>query len=196
MKKQQALLVVDVQNDFCPGGRLAVSEGDKIVPVLNKYIRLFSKKGLPVLASRDWHPKKTRHFKNFGGAWPIHCVERTKGARFHSRLMLPKSTIIISKGMSAELDGYSAFQAVDSRGRSLSSILDSLGVEELYVGGLATDYCVKASVLSALRAGLKVKLLSDAVKGVNKKDARQAIKEMIVSGAKQTSIRRLNKNIY
>jgi len=97
MERTKALLIVDVQNDFCPGGKLAVSEGDKIVPVLNKYIRLFSKKKLPIFASRDWHPRKSKHFKDFGGNWPIHCVQRTKGARFHPRLQLPKNTTIISE---------------------------------------------------------------------------------------------------
>ncbi|MCM8792549.1 MAG: isochorismatase family protein, partial [Candidatus Omnitrophica bacterium] len=109
LKLKKALLIVDLQNDFCPGGRLAVPRGDKIVPIINKYIKLFSKNKLPIFASRDWHPKRTTHFKKFGGLWPVHCVQNTKGAQFHPKLRLPQETIIISKGMSPQKDSYSAF---------------------------------------------------------------------------------------
>src|SRR3990172_5062826 len=95
MTKSSALVIVDVQNDFCPGGALPVPEGDKVVPVLNKYIQRFQKAGLPIYASRDWHPEKTKRFKAFGGLWPPHCVQGTKGAAFHPDLKLPKDTIIL-----------------------------------------------------------------------------------------------------
>ena len=193
MKWKKALLIVDVQNDFCPGGALAVPGGDKIIPSLNKYIKIFSKKKLPIFASRDWHPRKTLHFKKFGGAWPQHCIQNTKGAAFHPRLKLPRQAILLYKGMDPAKDSYSAFQAQDSGGRGLLNLLKRLGVKELYVGGLATDYCVKSSVLDALKNGLRVKLLTDAIKGVNLslKDSEQAIIEMVRRGAKKTRLKDL-----
>lgn len=192
MKLKKALLVVDVQNDFCPGGSLAVPEGDIIIPNINKYMEIFSKNKLPIFASRDWHPKKTAHFKKFGGAWPVHCVQDTKGAKFHPKIKLPKETIILSKGMEPEKDSYSAFQAQDSNGMELLSLLKYLGVEEIYIGGLATDYCVKSSAIDALKNGFKVKILEDAIKGVNLKpaDSEEAIKEMLRNGAKKDNLKR------
>lgn len=187
MKLKRALLVVDVQNDFCPGGALAIPQGDKVVPVLNKYIRKFCEEKLPVFFSRDWHPKKTVHFKKFGGTWPAHCVQETKGAEFHPKLKIPKEAIILSKGMLPQEDSYSAFQAQDQNGTSFLNLLKIFGITELYIGGLATDYCVRFSAIDALKNGFKVKLLIDAVKGVNlkSKDSEEAINEMIKSGAKE-----------
>jgi len=189
MKLKKALLIVDVQNDFCPGGALAVRKGDRIVPVLNKYIKVFSREKLPIFASRDWHPKETKHFKQFGGLWPKHCIQNTKGARFHPELKLPEETIILSKGMDPDKDSYSAFQAIDSNGTDFLQLLKALGINELFVGGLATDYCVKSSVLDALKSGLKVNLLIDAIEGVNirPKDSEDAIEEMVIRGAKKTT---------
>jgi len=186
LKLKKALLIVDVQNDFCPGGSLAVPKGEQIISILNKYLSLFKKNKLPIFASRDWHPEKTKHFKEYGGLWPKHCVENSKGAEFHSKLKLPKETIILSKGMDSEKDSYSAFQAFDSNGTEFINLLKIFGVDELFVGGLATDYCVKSSVLDALKLGFKVKLLIDACRGVdiNPTDSQQAIKEMISSGAR------------
>lgn len=189
MRQGQALLIVDVQNDFCPGGALAVAEGDRVVPVLNQYIALFSRDHLPVFASRDWHPARTSHFKDFGGAWPVHCVQNTRGAAFHSKLKLPPQAVIISKGMDPDKDSYSAFQAFDQKGRPFLSVLKELKVEELLIGGLATDYCVKASVLDAL-AHVKVDLLMDAIRGVNlnPEDSTKAVEEMIAKGARQRTL--------
>lgn len=192
MKLKKALLIVDVQNDFCPGGTLAVPEGDKIIANLNKYIKIFSQKKLPIFASRDWHPKKTKHFKKFGGLWPAHCVQNTKGAQFHPKLKLPKETIILSKGMNPEEDSYSAFQAEDLNGMSFLNLLKIFGIEELYVGGLATDYCVKSSVIDALKNGFKIKILMDAIRGVDLKkgDSKKAIQEMTENGAKKITLRK------
>ena len=186
------LLIVDVQNDFCPGGALAVAQGDRVVPVLNRYIEIFSKDKNPVIASRDWHPRQTKHFKECGGVWPVHCVQNTPGAAFHPALKLPPRTIIVSKGMDPEKDSYSAFQAIDERGQPLLEILKDLDVKELWIGGLATDYCVKASVLDALKY-FKVDLLVDAVKGVNIKpdDSQKAMEEMIKSGAIKITLKEL-----
>jgi len=189
MKK--ALLVVDVQNDFCPGGALPVPGGDKVVPVLNKYIKLFSQKKLPIFFSRDWHPKKTAHFEKFGGVWPAHCVQETKGAAFHPKLKIPKEAVILSKGMDPGQDSYSAFQGCDDNGQSFFNLLQISGVQELYVGGLATDYCVKSSVLDALKNGLKVTVLMDAIRGVNLKpdDSADAVKEIVAKGVKRGSLK-------
>lgn len=193
MKLKKALLVVDVQNDFCPGGALGVPEGDKIIPRLNKYVKIFSKNKLPVFASRDWHPVRTRHFRDFGGIWPVHCIQNTKGAAFHPKLKLPKEAILLYKGTDPEKDSYSVFQTEDASGMNFIKLLNRLGVKELYVGGLATDYCVKFSTIDALRQGFKVKLLMDAIKGVNLKphDSEKAVKEMIKKGAKKITLKNM-----
>jgi nicotinamidase/pyrazinamidase len=193
LKLKKALLVVDVQNDFCPGGALAVRDGDMIVAVLNKYIRFFHAKQLPVFLSRDWHPKKTKHFKKFGGTWPVHCVQETRGAAFHPKLNFLREAIVLSKGMDPGQDSYSAFAGTDRQGTSLGVFLRMFGVTDLYVGGLATDYCVKQTVLDALKDGFKVTLLVDAVKGVNVRptDAEDAIKEMVACGAKKLTLDKL-----
>ena len=195
MKKNSALLIVDVQNDFCQDGALAVPEGDAIIPVLNKYIQLFSSGSLPVFASRDWHPKKTAHFNEFGGSWPPHCVQDTPGARFHAVLRLPGDAIIMSKGMDPEADSYSAFQAVDEKGNAFADLLKKFSIKELFVGGLATDYCVRWTVLDALKFGLRVFLLMDAIRGVNvrEKDSEAAIEEMVSMGAKKITIEKLSR---
>lgn len=191
MKIKKALLIVDVQNDFCPGGALGVPEGDKIVPYINKYIKIFSKKKLPIFATRDCHPIKTKHFKDFGGVWPVHCIQNTRGAQFYPKLRLPKETILLYKGIYPEKDGYSAFEAENENGMSFLSLLKRLSVQEIYISGLAIDYCVKFSTSDALKQGFKVKLLMDAVKGVNLRpnDSERAIKEMVKKGAKKITLK-------
>ncbi|MDD5730771.1 MAG: bifunctional nicotinamidase/pyrazinamidase [Candidatus Omnitrophica bacterium] len=186
MKLKKALLVVDVQNDFCPGGKLAVAKGDKIIPAINKCIKIFSAKGLPVFLTRDWHPEKTAHFKKFGGVWPEHCIQNTKGAEFHPKLKFPKEAIILSKGMDPGKDSYSAFHAQDHNGREFSLLLRMFGITEIFIAGIATDYCVKFSSLDALKEGLKIYVLADAVKGVDLKpqDSENALKEISGRGAK------------
>ncbi len=183
---RDALLLVDIQNDFCPGGALAVPDGDRIVPIANWYARLFERRGLPVFASRDWHPERTTHFQSGGGVWPPHCVQDTHGAALHPNLSLPEGAVVVSKGMDPEQDSYSAFQAVTAEGEPLSVALADRGVERLFVGGLATDYCVRASVLDALHQGLQVFLLEDAVKGIdlNPGDIARAVAEMEENGAR------------
>ena len=195
MKLRQALIIVDVQNDFCLDGALAVPEGDRIVPVLNKYIRVCKSRKIPVFATRDWHPPKTKHFKKFGGLWPSHCVQQSKRAQFHPGLRLPKNAIFVSKGMDPELDGYSAFDAVNEQGVSLLNLLKILRVQKLLIGGLATDYFVKFSVLDALKKGFSVGLLMDAIKGVNINfdDSKKAIIKIVKKGAKRLTINRFLK---
>jgi nicotinamidase/pyrazinamidase len=195
MKKNCALLIVDVQNDFCPDGKLAVPEGDAIVPVLNRYISIFSRNKWPIFASRDWHPKQTAHFNKFGGQWPEHCIQDSAGAKFHSVLRLPENAIILSKGMDPDKDSYSAFQAVDSRGNVFPHLLNSYSINELFVGGLATDYCVRWSVVDALKFGFKVTLLADAIKGIDlkPKDSEAAIEEMVSLGAKKMTFEKFSR---
>lgn len=180
-----ALVVVDLQNDFCPGGALGVKEGDKVVTVINAYIEKFTAAGLPVIATRDCHPPKTSHFKEFGGLWPVHCVEGTRGAEFHPALVLPDGTVIITKGDRPDEDAYSCFQGRDPAGRTFAEILRGEGVFHIYLGGLATDYCVKDTALDAAREGFKVTLLADAVAGVDLRpgDSEKALEEIIESGA-------------
>jgi nicotinamidase/pyrazinamidase len=180
-----ALLIVDVQNDFCPGGSLAVAGGHKVVPILNRYAETFAAAGRLVIADRDWHPGRTTHFVQFGGAWPPHCVQGTHGAEYHPDLELPPETVHVVKGLGAEEDAYSVFQGHDATGRSLATVLGEHGIRKLYVGGLATDYCVRFTVLDALKAGLEVVVLEDAVRGVNVEpgDADRALEEMRAAGA-------------
>jgi nicotinamidase/pyrazinamidase len=185
MEEKAALVIVDVQNDFCPGGSLPVAEGDKVVAVLNRHIEKFFSAGLPIFATRDWHPANTRHFNTGGGQWPPHCVQDTEGGKFHPALALPKSAVVVSKGVSPDADSYSGFEATDAAGTGVAERLRGMGVERLFVGGLATDYCVKFTVLDGLKEGFKVTLLEDAVRGVNLRpdDSDRAIDEMVRAGA-------------
>jgi len=193
MKTKKALVVVDVQNDFCPGGSLAVPKGDSIIPRLNRYITYFSQRRLPIFFSRDWHPVKSRHFKDFGGIWPVHCLRNSSGAAFHPKLKIPKGAILIYKGMDPDKDSYSVFQAEDDEGTSFEKLLALMGIKELYFAGLATDYCVKYSCQDALKKGFKAKILLDAVKGVNlrPKDSEEAIAYLKKMGAKTLTFKKL-----
>ncbi len=180
-----ALLIVDVQNDFCPGGALAVAEGDQVVPVLNRLAERAVALGLPVYASRDWHPVESAHFARRGGKWPVHCVAGTEGARLHPGLRLPRGAMIVTKGTAETDEGYSAFEGVIAgRGRLIDD-LRARGVSRLIVGGLATDYCVRVSVLDALRQGLDVTVVADAVRAVDVEpgDGQRALTEMQAAGA-------------
>ena len=183
--KRAALLIVDVQVDFCPGGNLPVAGGDEVVPVLNGYVGLFRARGLPVFASRDWHPAASSHFRTHGGIWPVHCVRGTAGARYHPGLELPVDAIVVSKGTDPGADGFSSFDGVDENGVPLADCLRESGVECLFVGGLATDYCVKHTVLDGLAKGFAVTLLVDAARGVDLEpgDSAEAIREMVKAGA-------------
>ncbi len=184
--KRDALLVVDVQNDFCPEGALGVREGDRVVPVLNRYIARFRDAGAPVFLTRDWHPPKTKHFQAYGGVWPPHCVQGTPGAAFHPALVVPPEAVIVSKGMDPEQDAYSAFQAEDPQGQPFPVVLKARGVRRLFLGGLATDYCVKETTLDAARQGFEVIVLVDAVRAVDLApgDGDRAITAMREAGAR------------
>jgi nicotinamidase/pyrazinamidase len=178
-ENRKALIVVDVQNDFCPGGSLAVADGDEVVAPLNELVKDFLDRGEPVFKTRDWHPARTKHFAKYGGTWPVHCVQDTRGAEFHADLIDDPRITIISKGKDESADGYSGFD-----GTNLAQLLREKGVAEVWVGGLATDYCVKHTVLDARREGFEVKALADAMRAVNlnPNDGRQAIEEMKAAG--------------
>ena len=179
-EKKKALIVVDVQNDFCPGGSLAVANGDEVIAPLNKLMKAFLDRGQPVFKTRDWHPATAKHFAAYGGVWPVHCVQRTRGAEFHPELFDDPRIAIISKGIDESADGYSGFD-----GTNLAQILREQGIEEVWVGGLATDYCVKHTVLDAIQQGFEIKALADAMRAVNvnPNDGAEAIAEMRAAGA-------------
>ena len=192
----KALVIVDVQNDFCPGGTLAVAGGDRVAAPLARLAARCAAAGLPVFASRDWHPPDTAHFQDAGGPWPAHCVRDTPGAELHPDLVLPPEAVLLSKGVDPQADGYSAFEARDEAGRDLVELLRAAGVDHLLVGGLATDYCVRATALAALARGLRVSLLTDAVAGVNVQpgDAQRAVEEMVAAGAQLTTTDQVGLN--
>lgn len=169
----KALLIVDVQNDFCPGGSLAVATGDKVVPVINRMLGRFD----VIVASKDWHPAGSVHFKQ----WPPHCVKDSPGAEFHPQLLRGKIQQVFLKGTQDKDDGYSAFEASNL---DLKTYLKQADITELYVVGLATDYCVKASALDAAKNGFRTFVVTDAVAAVNVKpdDGSNALNDMKLSG--------------
>lgn len=191
----RALLVVDVQNDFCPGGALPVPDGDAVVPVANEYVRLFAAHGYQIYFSRDWHPERTSHFMAQGGPWPPHCVRETHGAAFRAGLLVPSEAHVISKGTDADSDGYSAFQGHDENGRPFAGALARAGVDTLYVAGLATDYCVRSSVLDAAAIGLSTVLLTDAVRGIDDARSDAAVAEMVGRGARLATLADLRQEL-
>jgi nicotinamidase/pyrazinamidase len=175
-----ALVVVDLQNDFLPGGSLAVLGGDEIIPVINQYIGLFHAKGLPIFTTQDWHPADHCSFKAEGGIWPVHCVADTHGSLFPEGLKLPDSTVSILKAVDKTKEAYSGFGGSD-----LNKRLKSANVKRLFIGGLTTDYCVLNTVKDALQNGFEVFFLIDAIRAVNvaPDDGKRAIDEMLALGA-------------
>ncbi|MDY3869155.1 MAG: bifunctional nicotinamidase/pyrazinamidase [Pyramidobacter sp.] len=178
--KKTALFIVDVQKDFCGGGALEVKNGDAVVPVCNKLISLAAEHGCVVFASRDWHPADHCSFKEFGGIWPVHCVAGTDGAQFHSELKLPVDAMIINKDTEPNECHYSALA-----GTQAAAIMHDAGITNLLVCGLATDYCVKNTLLDCLKEGFEVTLVSDACRAVNVEpdDEKKALDEMAAAGA-------------
>jgi nicotinamidase/pyrazinamidase len=172
-----ALIVVDVQIDFCPGGALPIDHGDEVVPVLNRWISGAAEAQIPVFASRDWHPRHHLSFAGSGGKWPVHCVQDSPGARFHPDLQLPGSAIVVTKGVRFDRDQYSAF---DQTG--LATELRRVGVRRVWVGGLAQDVCVRATALDARREGFDVILLTDATRPVTAAGGERANDEMRQAG--------------
>ena len=183
-----ALIVVDVQNDFLAGGNLAVASGEDVVPVLNHYIREFEAKALPIIVTRDWHPPDHCSFTAQGGVWPPHCIAGTHGAEFAPNLEVPGSATVISKATGVERDAYSGFDETN-----LNCELRDRDIHRLFVGGLATDYCVFNTVRDALSNRYEVFLLIDAVRAVNvqAEDGRRAIDEMVRRGARPVTLQSL-----
>lgn len=175
-----ALILVDVQNDFLPGGSLAVPHGDEVAPLLHEYLTLFEAHHLPVFATRDWHPVNHCSFRSQGGPWPVHCVAGSTGAAFAAALRLPLGTTVISKAQATDHEAYSGFEGTD-----LDARLRAAGVRRVFIGGLATDYCVLNTVKDALSRGFSVCLLRDAIRAVNVRpgDGSQAESEMLQAGA-------------
>ena len=182
---ETALILVDVQRDFCPGGALAVPEGDRVVAPLNRYVQIVQQRGGRIVASRDWHPPDHISFRSRGGPWPPHCIRGTEGAAFHPDLKLPAEARIVSKAQEPDEEAYSAFD-----GTGLASELEERGITTVLVGGLATDYCVKSTAVDALREGFRVWLLTDAVRAVdvNPGDGQRAIEEMLSAGAQPLTL--------
>lgn len=176
-----ALILVDIQNDFCPGGALGVNEGDQIVPAVNRLIPEFPL----VISTQDWHPENHISFKERGGPWPPHCVQDTRGAELHSDLKTDTIVHYFRKASSPDKDDYSEFAGKDDRGRSLDEVLRSHGVKKLYAVGLATDYCVLETVMDGLKHGYEVYAVTDAMRAVNVNpaDGEEALQKMASSGA-------------
>lgn len=176
-----ALVVVDVQKDFCPGGALAIRGGDQVVPVLNMYIKIFREAKAPIIFTRDWHPSDHSSFKSQGGVWPPHCIQNTEGAKFHLDLLVLPDGEIVSKAEKKD-EAYSFF-----KGTELARKLHQRGIRRLFVGGLATDYCIKETILDGLRYGFEVYHLDDASRGVNVDpgDSERALSMMVDRGAKR-----------
>ena len=173
-----ALLIVDVQRDFLPGGALAVPLGDEVVPVLSRVAAAFAAANRPVIASRDWHPADHCSFAAQGGPWPPHCVAGTDGAALDPGLHLPGGARIVDKATTADRDAYSAFEGTD-----LHDWLGKRQVVRLVVGGLATEYCVLSTARDALSLGYEVSLLTDAVRAIDPVAGQKAIDELRSLGA-------------
>lgn len=178
LREKDALLLVDVQRDFCPGGALPIERGDTVVPILNVWIRAASEAGVPIYASRDWHPSRHPSFAEFGGRWPPHCLQDSAGAAFHPDLALPPSSVVVTKGTRFDQDQHSAF---DQTG--LAAELARRGIDRVWVGGLAQDVCVRATVLDARTEGLEVVVITDATCPVSPEGGTRAHAEMLRAGA-------------
>jgi len=170
-----ALIVVDVQHDFLPGGALAVASGDRIFGPINALAPRFRR----VYATRDWHPADHSSYAQHGGPWPVHCVADTHGAAFDPRLQLEHVDVVVDKGTDRETDGYSGFAAT-----GLAEDLKANGVKRVFVCGLATDYCVKATALDAKSAGFATVVIADAAAAVDVTpgDEQRALDELAANG--------------
>ncbi|HQY58453.1 MAG: isochorismatase family protein [Nitrospira sp.] len=183
-----ALIIVDVQNDLLPGGALAVPGGQEVIPPLQRYLLLFIERGLPVFLTQNWHPPDHCSFHTQGGPWPQHCIAHTPGAQFPDSLQLPPTAVVISKGTDPTREAYSGFQ-----GTALHDRLQAARIVRLFIGGLATDYCVLETVRDARTLGYEVCLLVDAIRPVNvlPDDGRRAEEAMVLAGAIPLSLERL-----
>jgi nicotinamidase/pyrazinamidase len=177
-----ALIIVDVQRDFLPGGRLAVPAGDAIIPAVNRLAALFKARGLPIYATRDWHPADHCSFVEQGGSWPRHCVAGTSGAEKPDGLNLPSGSMVVVKAATADADAYSGFQ-----GTNLAELLKARACKRVFIVGLATDYCVSSTAADALKEGFEVVIFEDAVRAVDVKpgDGDRALAALVTQGARR-----------
>jgi nicotinamidase/pyrazinamidase len=178
LTRKSALVVVDMQEDFCEGGSLPVRGCRALVGKINNYIGYFRNAGLAVIATRDWHPPNHVSFKERGGPWPAHCVAGSRGAQFVEGLKLPEDVIVVSKATEPDIEAYSAFKLTP-----LHYVLAARGVRRLFITGVATDYCVKETAMEALKLGYEVIVLVDAVAGVSEETSRKALEELVSEGA-------------
>lgn len=178
LKSGDALLIVDVQKDFCPGGALPVEDGETIVPVINDWMYAAGAKNVPMYASRDWHPIGHISFKERGGPWPPHCIQDSDGAKFHPDLAFPASTVIVTKGVRFDQDQNSAF---DQTGLAVQLRRDR--IRRLWIAGLAEDVCVLATVLDGCREGFEVVLIANATRPITSESGEQARRQMEEAGA-------------
>lgn len=185
LQSGDALIVVDVQNDFLPGGSLTVPDGNAVIPVLNRYIAHFSESGLPIYASRDWHPLDHCSFDSQGGIWPVHCVAESAGASLAPDLELPDAAVIVDKATRRGKDAYSAFE-----GTTLEDDIRRNLCDRLFIGGLATDYCVLNTVRDAAALGFRIVVLRDAIRAVDvhEGDGAKAEAEMKQLGARMVTL--------
>ena len=177
LQRSDALIIVDVQNDFCPGGALPIEEGDRVVPVLNRWIEAARTSGAPIVASRDWHPAGHISFRERGGPWPAHCLQASWGAELRPDLKLPENFLLVDKGTMPGCDNYSDFEMT-----GLAEKLKQQGIRRIWVGGLALDVCVRATVLDALNEGFEVHLIKAATRPANAGAGARALHEMRAAG--------------
>jgi nicotinamidase/pyrazinamidase len=189
---KDALLIIDLQRDFMPGGRLAVEGADRIVPLLSRHAKRAARSGVPIFLTRDWHPRRHGSFAERGGPWPQHCVAGTTGAEFAGGFEIPMGSVVISKGSHPDRDAYSAFE-----GTELDERLRALGVERLFVGGIATDHCVLHTVRDALSRGYRVTVLADAIRAIDARpgDGARALGDMIERGARLHKVPKLEETV-
>ena len=189
MLGKSALILVDIQNDFCPGGALAVSHGDEVVDVVNRLMPLFPY----VVATQDWHPVNHISFQKQGGIWPPHCIQNTSGAELHAQINQREIDDYFHKAFTPEADAYSGFEGINQQSKSLDKALKEKGITAIYITGLATDYCVKATTLDGLKNDYKVYVVTDAVRAVNvnENDGEKALSEMQEQGARLVSSKEL-----
>ncbi|MEM2122724.1 MAG: nicotinamidase [Candidatus Bathyarchaeia archaeon] len=191
INKDSALIIVDVQRDFLPGGALPIPKGDEVIPALNEYVEIFKRMGGKIFATRDWHPVNHISFKSRGGPWPTHCVQGTRGAEFHEALKLPRDVIVISKATGPDMESYSGFAGTD-----LADMLRRNGIKRVFIGGLATEYCVKNTILDAVKEGFETYFLEDASRGIDLKpgDVEKAIGEMLKKGVLKIRISNIERD--
>lgn len=181
-KKGDALLIIDAQNDFFPGGALPVAEGDQIITTINNWLAARSDAGIPVFASRDWHPIDHCSFKEQGGPWPMHCVQNSKGAEIHSQINLPDDAIIVNTAYEPSKEAYSAFQGQTPDGLGLHEAMQKKDIKRIWLVGLAQDFCVCESAIDGRKKGYEVHLLIKGTKPIHEETGEDALQRMRAAG--------------